>query len=212
MSDTDSFIREVEEEVRQDRMLQYWKRYGVFIIGGIALIVAASAGFALWEQQQRDAAAENGRLLLQAGESDPATVAAIQEEVGGEAKVLAALRAAQAQAEAGDRTAAITGYASVAADAALPERYRQLARLEAVRLRAVLGEGEAVLAELDELSLPDQPFRPLALELRAVIRLNAGDVAGAREDLTTLMSEPGATGETRARAQSLLRTLPAEEG
>ena len=43
MSETDSFIQEVTEEVRQDQMLRYWKKYGAYVIGGVALIVAGAA-------------------------------------------------------------------------------------------------------------------------------------------------------------------------
>ncbi|MEO1531786.1 MAG: hypothetical protein AAFU72_06445, partial [Pseudomonadota bacterium] len=60
MSDTDSFIREVTEEVRQDRMLRYWKAYGPYIIGGILLVVAIAAGLAYWDALEEQRAAENG--------------------------------------------------------------------------------------------------------------------------------------------------------
>ncbi|MEM7498905.1 MAG: tetratricopeptide repeat protein [Pseudomonadota bacterium] len=209
MSDTDSFIREVTEEVRQDRMLRYWKAYGLYIIGAIVLVVAVAAGLAYWDELERQAAAENGALLLQAQESEAAAVGLIAEEVSGGAQVIARMRAAQATAAEGDRAAAASAYDAIAEDQSQPERYRALARLEAVRLRASLGEPAAMLPALDELAMPGAIYRPLALELRATLRLNAGDIAGAREDLTAIMAEPLSTGETRARAQALMQTLPA---
>ena len=42
VSDSDSFISEVSEEVRRDRMFALWRKYGPFLIGAIALIVAAA--------------------------------------------------------------------------------------------------------------------------------------------------------------------------
>ncbi|MEL7139395.1 MAG: tetratricopeptide repeat protein [Pseudomonadota bacterium] len=208
MSDTDSFIREVTEEVRQDRMLRYWKAYGPFIIGGITLIVAIAAGLAYWDTLQQKQAAENGGFLLQAQDAEAGTVGAIVNEVAGPAQVIAIMRSAQAQAAAGERAAAADVYDSVADDQAQPERYRALARLEAIRLRASLGEPAAMLPALDELAMPGALYRPLALELRATLRLNAGDVAGARADLATILTEPASTGESRARASALIETLP----
>ncbi|MEM9764750.1 MAG: tetratricopeptide repeat protein [Pseudomonadota bacterium] len=208
MSDTDSFIREVTEEVRQDRMLRYWKAYGPYIIGGILLVISVAAGLAYWEVLEEERASENGGLLLQAQEAEAATALAIAEQVSGGAQLIARLRAAQAQAAAGERAEAATLYSAIADDQAQPERYRALARLEAIRLRASLGEPAAMLPALDEMAMPGALYRPLALELRATLRLNDGDIPGARADLATIMTEPTATGETRARASALMQTLP----
>ncbi|MEM8624448.1 MAG: tetratricopeptide repeat protein [Pseudomonadota bacterium] len=208
MSETDSFIREVTEEVRQDRMLRYWKKYGPLIIGGIVLIVAIAAGLAWWQRLAEEQAASNGGLLLQAQEAAPADIQTITAGVEGGAQVIAQLRTAQATAAAGDRQGAAQLYDAIAEDQSLAPRYRDLARLEAVRLRATLGEPLAMLPVLDELAMPGAPFRPLALELRAALKLNAGDVAGARADLGAVVADATATGETRARVQALLQTLP----
>ena len=53
MSETDSFIQEVTEEVRQDRMLAYWKKWGPFILGGVVLVVGAAAAWSWWQSQKQ---------------------------------------------------------------------------------------------------------------------------------------------------------------
>ena len=44
MSD-DSFIREVEEELRSDRLKKVWNQFGAFIIGAAIVIVVATAAW-----------------------------------------------------------------------------------------------------------------------------------------------------------------------
>ena len=41
MADRDSFIDEVSEELRRDRMLTAWRRWGPWVVGVVVLAVAA---------------------------------------------------------------------------------------------------------------------------------------------------------------------------
>ena len=52
----DSFLREVDEELRRDQLTGFWKRYGRWIIAGIGLGLAALAGWLVWQDRQFKAA------------------------------------------------------------------------------------------------------------------------------------------------------------
>ncbi|HEY4986280.1 MAG TPA: tetratricopeptide repeat protein, partial [Bradyrhizobium sp.] len=45
-------FREVEEEVRRERLEKIWKLYGDYIVAGIALLVIAVAGYELYARYQ----------------------------------------------------------------------------------------------------------------------------------------------------------------
>jgi hypothetical protein len=49
MADTDNLIREVNEEIRRERLLRMWEQYGTYIIAVAVLIVAAAAGYRYWD-------------------------------------------------------------------------------------------------------------------------------------------------------------------
>src|SRR5690606_19951898 len=57
MSD-ESFLREVEEELRSDKLKAFWKRFAPFIIGGAVLIVLAVAANEAWKWYRNSTAAE----------------------------------------------------------------------------------------------------------------------------------------------------------
>ncbi len=210
MSDSDSFIREVTEEVRADRMYKLWRRYAPLVIGGIVAIVGAAAAWQWWQYAEAEAAKERGGAFLSAGE-DVFARQAVVEQVDGPAEAVARLDLAAAQAAAGDTAAAIETYRSVATDARLKRAYTDLAALEAARLEAPglpLEEAEGALAGL---AGEGAPYRPLALELRAALRLNAGDREGAEADLEAILAEPGLTRGLAARARQMLAILAGPE-
>ena len=71
-------FNEIDEEVRRDKVLQFWQRHQNSLIGLLLAVVLGSAGFTSWQQQQKkqaevvsaryEAAIEDSR----AGRSDDA--------------------------------------------------------------------------------------------------------------------------------------------
>mgnify|MGYP006270809741 CR=1 FL=1 len=203
MSDTDSFIREVTEEVRQDRMLRYWKRYGPWVAGALALIVAAAAGWAWLDAQARQQARATGGQFLATEPGDAQAAAELVGSVEGPAGLVARLRHAGALTASGDTEGAIAAYEQAAA-AEAPAAYTDLAALSALRLAAPTLPVEEALSRLAPLTAEGAPYRPLALELAAVLRLNAGETAAAHDDLRAILDSPRLTGGLEQRARALL--------
>lgn len=204
MSETDSFIQEVTEEVRQDRMFRLWKKYAPYGIAALAAAVAASGGWTWMKHREAQQARETGAAFL-ATELD--SVEKEQELVGkisGPAAVVAKLRLAATKEEAGDAEGAAALYREVAAEKGIDRAYADLARLEAVRVSAAAADPAQAVAELEPLVAEGAPYRLLALELRAVIRLNAGETDAGHADLTAILSDPGATRGMLDRAMALL--------
>lgn len=210
-TETDSFIREVSEEVRQDRMYRLWKRYAPFVIGGIVAIVAGAALWNWLQHQEREAARERGALFLAAG-SDAEAKAAVVENTEGAAAAIAQLQLARAQADGGSPLDAIATYRQVASNSGLKRAYTDLAALEAARLEAPTLALEKAEGLLSPLAAEDAPYRPLALELRAALRLNAGDAAGAQADLEAVLETPGLTQGLSARARQMLAIIEGSAG
>ena len=204
MSESDSFIREVTEEVRQDQMLAYWKKWGIWIISGVVIVVGAAAGWS-WLQAQKQAEAEaRGAAFIAADPERLEDMTALPGSVDGPAALIAELQAAGALAgeekwaEAAERYTAIAGREGIASE------YRDLALLQAVRARAAGGEADGAAEALAPLAEPGRPFRLLAIELRAALALQAGDTEAAYADLNAIIADPTATADLRRRAAAMI--------
>ncbi len=211
MSDTDSFIDEVTEEVRRDRLFLTLRRYGW--IG--ALVVAAVVGGTAWSEWQkaRHTAASQafGDALLDAlSNNDPTArtqaLAQVATPVEGQAALLAFLKAEEALA-AGDGAGAQAALKALADDAATPDLYRQLAQLKWVILMGPdlpPNDRDILLATL---ATPGAPFRPLAVEQQALALTAAGKTDEAVALLSQLVQEDGATQALRQRATQMIEAL-----
>jgi len=45
----ETFLREVDENLRRDRMHEFGKRYGGWVVGAVVLFLALSGGFIYWK-------------------------------------------------------------------------------------------------------------------------------------------------------------------
>ena len=65
-SDPDTFMREVDEELRRERLNKLVSRYGWAIVGAVVLVLGAIGGYIWWQDRQQKQAATQGEALLQA--------------------------------------------------------------------------------------------------------------------------------------------------
>ena len=208
MSESDSFIHEVSEAVRRDRLYGFLKRWG-WLIGAAILAVVLAAAANEWRKARAEAAAEAAGDALRAAflTEDPAARAEALAAIGATesgAAPLARLGQAGALAAAGDNDGAAAVLATLADDAAAPELYRALAALQRVMLLGPAMEASERRATLETLAAPGAPFRPLALEQRALMHLEAGDREAALADLEAALAEPAAPEALVARARELI--------
>ena len=207
MSESDSFIQEVSEEIRQDRMFKLWKRYAPYVISAIILVVGAAAVWNWMEHRAVLEARETGGAFIAAEFASVEAQDALLEEVDDEAEVVAALRLAASLLANDQEARAAEVYREVAGREEIAPAYRHLAVLNAVKLAADDAASDELISELEPLVEPGAPYRPLALELRGVLRLGAGDVAAAHEDFEAAIAAPAATAETRRRVNGILAAL-----
>ena len=76
----ETIFREVDEELRGDRLRALWRRYGPFVIGGaiaIVLVVAVNEGWAWWQNSNAARSSDQFYAALELAESGD--VAAAQE-------------------------------------------------------------------------------------------------------------------------------------
>lgn len=210
MSNPDSFIDEVTEEVRRDKMFVLLRRYG-WIPALILVAVVAGAAIYEWRKSVNRAAAQTfGDSLLVALENDDpqARLDALADITakGDKRAIVQFLRASEAQA-AGDAGLALRELSGIAENNELPQSYRQLALLKQTMLSAGTTPIAARRATMEQLAAPGQAFRPLALEQLALLDIEAGDRDAAIGRLRTILDEPDVSPGLRQRASQAIVAL-----
>ncbi len=209
MSESDSFINEVAEEVRRERLSRFLRRYG-WLIGAVLLAIVGGVAWNEWSRARDAAAAEATGDALRAAldTADPAARAvALASLPAGPADAVARFAEAGALLETGDAVAAAAILAALAEDARTPEVLRGLAALQRVMALGSTLEPSERIATLDALAADAAPFRLLALEQRALSRIETGETEAARADLETVTRAPLAPEGLRGRTQQLLTAL-----
>lgn len=212
MSNPDSFLNEVTEELRRDRMMGYLRKYGWIAVLAVLLIVGGT-GWNEWRKATDRANAEAfGDAVLAALENnDPAArvnALAQIETTGAQAGMIQLLSAGELIET--DRAAALAALSAASEDTALPEAYRQLAALKWVIAGGTdipIAEREMILAGLTQ---PGQPLRPMALEQTALLQLEQGNPETAIEIMTDLLSQSDVSDTLRRRATQLVVALGGE--
>lgn len=214
MSDTDSFIDEVTEEVKRDRLFALMRKWGWVGVVIVLLIVGGTA-FREWRIASAERAAQAfGDSILAAldKEDEAARIAALgaiaAPQPGAEA-ILAMLTAAE-EASAGNDAEAVARLQAIAGNTAIPAIYRQVASYKA------LTRGDKVLpvderrAGFEALAVPGQPLRLLAEEQLALIEIETGETVAARQRLERIAEDSEATQGLRRRASQLIVALGGE--
>ncbi|MEM8825116.1 MAG: hypothetical protein AAGF30_16025 [Pseudomonadota bacterium] len=215
MSNPDSFIDEVTEEVRKDRIqafLRRWAWLGVLIV----VLVVGGAAVTEWRRAQAEAEAQSfGDAILSALSAPDvaarrAALGEIEPADAEQTTLLTLLRAA-AFARGDDAQPVVARGALLelleGADDLSPI-YRDLVMLKVILLG---GTGDSMQdgIMLDEIAAPGRPYRTLAVEQQALMALEAGDEATAITLLRVLTEEAGVTDALRRRALQLIVALGA---
>ncbi|MGE6739850.1 tetratricopeptide repeat protein [Allorhizobium pseudoryzae] len=215
--DNDSFIREVNDELRSEQLSSFWRRFRPFIIGGAALVVLGTAGYRGYEYWHSHNASVYGDAFLSAlnlakeGKTDEALTALqdLEKNGGGSYPVLARLRAATLLSEKGDKAGAVSAFNAVAADSSVPEVLRELAKMRAAWILIDTGTYDQVSAEVEVMATPGQALRHSAREALGLSAYKAGDMAKAKQWFQDIANDAETPRNVANRAQIMLDTIAA---
>ncbi|MGE4611511.1 MAG: hypothetical protein AAED33_08980 [Paracoccaceae bacterium] len=207
MSESDSFIEEVSEEVRRDKLFAFFKKYAWTLVVLVVFIVGGAAVNEYLKSKTETEAQAVGEALLAAQEAnDAAAFAEIAEGESG-ATVLAKLDQAAVLATEGQHEAAAAILDAIASDIDVSPLYRDLALLKAVMINGRNMDADELDSTLSSLTTEGAPFRLLAIEQRAIVNLRKGDTAAVLADLAEVLMDANATQDLRTRAQELTVSL-----
>jgi hypothetical protein len=211
----ESFVREVDENLRRDQARDFLKNNGPWFIGAILLFLAGAAGWLYWQdRQQKQAEAETERLNNALGQISAERIGQAEKQLGtleksGAGGVSAAARLTRAAIalDKSNRKAAMDEYRSVMDDKGLARPYRDLATIRLTSLEFDQMKPDDVVARLKPLAVTGNPWFGSAGELTAMalLKLNRKDEAGRM--FAAMAADDKVPDTIRSRAVQIAGTL-----
>ena len=215
----DSLLREVEEELRRERMEKLWQRYNGLIIAGVALIILGVAGYKYLETR-RIAAEETAGAEYTAAQdlSDDKKKTEAEEAFKKIADsgsygyaALAKLQLAGALAKDGKTDEAVAAFDSLANASGSDNLLKSFAQLQAASLRMPDADYAEMQNRLTPLAGDDAPFSQSARELLGIAAYRAKKYDEARKYLEPLLIDPNAPQALQDRVKVVLGDIATAE-
>lgn len=213
---TDIF-REIDEELRYDKLLRVWQRHRVLLIALLAGVLLGTVGYVVWRDYAEKQALERASTFAvalaaamqteeAAAQPDAAALSALDELAEGSDgyATLARLQMAAVEIRGGNVDGALAIYESIAQDTEVERIFRDLAIILLAMNSLDTAEPDTLAARLAPLAVEENPWRHSARELTALLALRGGETARARELLTALSDDATAPAGIRRRADELL--------
>jgi hypothetical protein len=212
---TETFIREVDENLRRDQARDFARSYGPWLIGAMIMLLAAIGGYLYWQNRQQEQAAkqseELSKIITDIGEGNlttaPARLDAMAAKANDAYRASALLTRAALAIQQRDLKLAAAKYHEVAADDGLPQPYRDLATVRAAAIEFDNLKPEEVVARLQPLAKPGNPWFGSAGEMTAMALLKQNRKAEAGRLFAQIAADKAVPDSIRSRAVQIAGTL-----
>ncbi len=213
-NETDSFVNEVDESLRQDRALDIAKKYGPYIVGVFVIFLVGLLAWQFWSNHSTGEARRHAdafaaaQALVEAGNLDGAKTEFERLSTEGPRgyRTMARMERAGILAQQGDLEGALAGFDD-AAESAPDQILRESAQIRAAYIAADTQDFPTLRTRLQPLIDSDTRISYLAKELLAVEAWEAGETDLARQTLEQLTLAFEAPDSLRQRAQIALSVL-----
>jgi hypothetical protein len=203
-------FREVEEDVRKERLEKWWKTYGDYVIALMAIVILGIAGWQLWlryETAQRAKASSEFVAAERITNSAQAAAAfdALSKTGPGGYGELSRLAQASALAVAGKPADAVTRYKDIATGDSGP--IGATARIRAAWLVVDTASRADLEALLQPINGDTSAWRQMAREVLAYSDYKAGKMKEARSEFSALAADPDSPDALKSRVAAFAAFL-----
>lgn len=218
-NDSDSLLREVDDELRRDQLEKLWKRYNGVILGAAFLIVASVWGYKFMEGRRIAAAEAAGSEYATALKFDSdkkpddasKAFAAIAAAGPKGYAALAKLHIAGDDLKAGKKAEALAAYEALANDSSSDDLLKSFAQLQAASVRMGDADFTELQNRLTPLSGDSSPFKISAREMLGIAAYKAGKYDEARKYLEPLLIDPNAARGIQERVKIVMAGIAQAE-
>ncbi|MBL4603847.1 MAG: tetratricopeptide repeat protein [Emcibacteraceae bacterium] len=208
---SDTFIREVDEDLRQKQLSSLWKKYGKIVIGiavGLVLVVAGRSLYiySVESKYNEQATAYSQALKLNNSEISKALDPVMASDVDGY-QIIAAFKKVELALAAEDKLGAIAILDQFIATSSVDQIYKDIANIQAVIIEIDTAPVDNIRARLSLILDGGSTFQYLAAELLGLSELKNGEIEAAKTRLQTLIENVDAPVTIKSRAEQYLSVV-----
>ncbi|MEO7276716.1 MAG: tetratricopeptide repeat protein [Sphingomicrobium sp.] len=212
----ETFVREVDENLRRDRLRDFARNNGALLVGAVILFLAASAGAIWWQQHSRQHSEQQAEKLVDTyraladRKTGVETTKQLDELSASSSKAVRAsalFSRAVLALDKNDTRLATAKFREVAEDSSLPKAYRDIALIRQTALEFDQLPAQTVVARLAPLSTPDSPWFASAGEMTGLALIKQGKKAQAGEIFAAIAKNKDAPESARQRAIQIASSL-----
>jgi hypothetical protein len=211
----ETFLREVDEEYRRDKVRDFFVENRAFLISAIVLFLAAAGGWIWWQNHQREQAGKQVEELAAVfqeigkgnGKQVEPRLKALEESSSEAVRTTVLFTGAALDLENNNPKAAAAKYRSIAEDEDQPEPYRQIALIRQTALEFDQLKPEEVIARMKPLATPGEPWFGSAGEMTALALIKQGKTAEAGKLFAAIGRDKSVPEVIRGRAVQMASSL-----
>lgn len=213
----DAFVREVDEELRRDELVNAWRRYGRWMIVAVIAGLAVFGGWLYWQHYQQQRVGNEGEKLLGSydqltGNKDALAAPALTDlGTSHSPGYRAAAKFSQADIllRKNDVKGAAAKFAEIAADDFVGQPFRDLALIRQTSAEYDSLKPQVVVDRLRPLAQKGNPWFGSAGELVAIAYIQMNRPELARTLFDQMSADEGVPQSIRDRAVQMASTLGA---
>ncbi len=208
---TETFVREVDENLRRDQFRDFFRTYGNWLIAAVILFLAASGGLIWWRQHQLERSGAQVEQLagiyndIGAGKTAqaPQKLDDLSQSSSKGVRASAVFARAALALQQNDLKTAIASYKSIAGDSGLPQAYRDAAVIRQTALEFDQLPPQALIDRLQPLTKPGEPWFGSAGEMTALALAKEGKRNEAGQLFSAIARDNTVPSSIRERAAQL---------
>ena len=205
MVESESFIKEVSEEVRRDRLFKLLNRFKWPLFALVMLSVGAVGSYEYYKFDKKSRAQRNGEFLMSAIENLNDNGQIVTEEIDNKfVAVLIKLNEAKYFEKEGDIKSATATYNDIISKYGDNKFFNHYSKFQLYLMDPAesLRDTDKITV-LDELSAPDGPLKLLALEQKLYLYVKINDLENIKLQVNLILSDQAITPEQVGRIKDV---------
>ena len=205
MVESESFIKEVSEEVKRDNLFKFLNKFKWPVFGLIILFIGAVGGYEYYKFSKKARAQKNGEFLVSVTENLKNNGQTVTEAIDNKfLSVFIKLNEAKYFEEKGDIKSATAAYEYIISKHGENKFFNHYSKFQLYLMDPAESLSDKKKIDvLNELSVPDGPLKLLALEQKLYLYVKVSDLDNIKAHVKLILSDQSIMPEQVSRIKEI---------